>query len=128
MVSNRPPADELADIRSRIKALRERERALRDHVLKVPEDCAGLRHEAVVRTQRRRVFPGDRLPAHILDNPEYWAERETEVVTLRDRTCRGRIGQDGPHGSVRTMSADGFGEKRNPLAWGPDDFDVLEDW
>lgn len=128
MVSNLPAADELADIRSRIKALRERERELRDHVLKVPEDCAGLRHEAVVRTQRRRVFLRDRLPAHILDSPEYWAERETRVVTLRDRTCHDRIGQDGPQGTGRTTSADGVGERRSPLAWGPDDFDVLEDW
>ena len=85
MFHTRNIADELAGIRSEINALKVREQMLRDVVLSDPDSHAGQNHEVVVKKQKRRVLLRDRLPAHILENPAYWEEREVPHVTLRER-------------------------------------------
>lgn len=85
MFHPREIADELAGIRSEINALKIREQMLREVVLSDPDSHAGQRHEVVVKKQKRRVLLRDRLPAHILNNPAYWEEREIRHVTVRER-------------------------------------------
>ncbi len=78
-------ADELAGIRSEIYALKRRERILSEVVLSNPDSHAGQHHEVVIKKQKKRVLMRDRLPAHILKNPDYWDEREEPLVVLRER-------------------------------------------
>lgn len=85
MFHTRNIADELAGIRSEINALKIREQMLRDVVLSDPDSHAGQHHEVVVKKQKRRVLLRDRLPAHILNNPAYWEEREVPQVTVQER-------------------------------------------
>ena len=85
MFHPREIADELAGIRSEINALKLREKMLREVVLSDPDSHAGQHHEVVVKKQKERVLLRDRLPAHILENPAYWEEREVPQVTLRER-------------------------------------------
>lgn len=85
MFHSRNIADELAGIRSEIDALKIREKILREVVLSDPDSHGGQHHEVVVEKQKRRVLLRDRLPAHILENPAYWEEREVPQVTLRER-------------------------------------------
>ncbi|MEL7462042.1 MAG: hypothetical protein AAFX45_09955 [Pseudomonadota bacterium] len=76
------PVEEFARIKNEIKALKAREQELRQGFL----DGARLRsnaHEVVVKTQKRKVFLRDRLPGSILDDPSFWEERETQVVSVR---------------------------------------------
>lgn len=85
MFHHRDIADELAGIRSEINALKVREQMLREVILSDPDSHAGQRHEVVVKKQKRRVLLRDRLPAHILNNPAYWEEREVPQVSVRQR-------------------------------------------
>ena len=85
MFHTRNIADELAGIRSEIDALKTREKMLREVVLSDPDSHGGQQHEVVIKRQKRRVLLRDRLPAHILENPAYWEEREVPHVTLRER-------------------------------------------
>ena len=78
-------ADELAGIRSEINELKAREKMLSEVLLSDPDSHAGQRHEVVVKKQKRRVLLRDRLPAHILNNPNYWDEADVSEVTLRER-------------------------------------------
>lgn len=78
MLTDRHPADELADLRTQIRSLKAREMELRRALLHGPCGLQGIKHEAVFRKQRRRVFLKSRLPAYILSESSLW---ETRVVT-----------------------------------------------
>ena len=104
-------ADELADIRARIRSLKTREDKLRQQMLDTPALRRGIGFEAVVKPQTRRIFLRDRLPAHILQNPDLWESRIAHVVTLQKR------------GPVQTRPA----RPGDPgLAEPEPDFDVIE--
>lgn len=106
------PADELADVQDKIRALRAREVALRRCFT---EDCdsglyEGYEFDVEVRLQKRCVLNQNLLPAEILNDPKYFDIRYAPTVRVRPRA-----------------------EPRLPLDFGPtgqnafvDNFDVIE--
>ena len=74
-------ADELANVRAQIGALKVKEAALRAEVLEkrgqVPE---GRWARVEIVTQRAWVIDRDALPEAIQADPRYWQERVTTVV------------------------------------------------
>jgi len=78
MLSNRHPADELAELRMQIRRLKARENDLRKALLHGTCGLLGDDHRVVMHKQRRRVFLKDRLPQHVLSDPDLW---ETRYVT-----------------------------------------------
>ncbi|MEZ5716816.1 MAG: hypothetical protein R3D85_17695 [Paracoccaceae bacterium] len=82
---NLHPADELGEIRARIRALQAREADLRQALLDDPGLVRGERFQADIRRQTRRVFLRDRLPPDILNRADLWEQRDSPVVSLRPR-------------------------------------------
>jgi hypothetical protein len=80
------PVDEFARLKAEIRRLQDRTEVLRQAFLKPGARLRSNRFEVTVRRQRRRVFDKDRLPETILNDPRYWIERESEVVTCRSLT------------------------------------------
>lgn len=74
---NMHPADELAMIRTDIRRLREREDYLRKGFLTMRLPTHGVDAVATVKIVKNKRFCRDRLPNHLLDDPEMW---ETQVV------------------------------------------------
>lgn len=93
MKSNRHPADELADVRGRIWALKAREAELRGVLLCNVDRHIGDENRVIVRRNRRRVFQKDRLPRDILSNPAFWDETEATHVVIEPRGNTGRTPQ-----------------------------------
>jgi hypothetical protein len=62
---NRHPADELADVRSEIRRLQEREEALRAHLLEHPEDRVGDDYTVSISSQSRKRVDLKRLADEI---------------------------------------------------------------
>lgn len=55
-ISNRKPADELADVRERMKALREREAILREQMISGDVDLTGDSYEVIIsKTKTEKV-------------------------------------------------------------------------
>lgn len=77
------PVDEFARIRAEIRKLKSREQELRQTFLQGGR-LRSNSHEVVVKTQKRRVFLRDKLPAAVLQDPAFWEERETSVVSVRE--------------------------------------------
>ena len=113
MLRNQLPADELAHIRDEIRALRAREVQLRKCFT---EECdngfyEGCDFDVEVRMQKQCVLNKNRLPAEILDDPQYFDIRYTPVVRVKPRI-----------------------EPRLPLDYGQigaaqnENFDVIETW
>lgn len=87
MLRNQLPADELAHVRDEIRALRAREVELRKCFT---DDCdnglyEGFEFDVVVRIQQRRVLNKDRLPAAILNDPQYFDTKFSPVVRVMPR-------------------------------------------
>lgn len=87
MIRIHHPAEELFELRARIRALKAREAELRAFFLNAarPADRRGLAHEVTVVRQRRRVFVRERLPREVLNDPVYWELRHSSVVKLITR-------------------------------------------
>lgn len=102
------PVDEFARIRSEIKALEERAKALRAQFLEPGSRLRSNSHEVVIRHQTRRVFQRDLLPPEILNDPKYWVESSSAVVT------------------VRPMRDDSSPKRKGKRGRAGDDFDVFE--
>jgi hypothetical protein len=62
---NRHPADELADVRSEIRRLQEREENLRAHLLEHPEDRVGDDYTVSISSQSRKRVDLKRLADEI---------------------------------------------------------------
>lgn len=86
MLPNMHPADELSLVRSEMRKLRAREAVLRRGFLngKLPRDGTIARVDLSV--QRRRLLQRDSLPPEIANNPKYWQMRESQVVTVQERS------------------------------------------
>ncbi len=114
MMQNQLPADELAHVRDEIRMLRTREVALRKCFT---EDCddglyEGCEFDVVVRMQKRCVLNQNRLPAEILNDPQYFDVRYAPTVRVKPRS-QPRLPMD--------LSQSGVD--------GPaDNFDVIETW
>ena len=77
-------ADELAEIRAEILRLRRRETELRQALVTLPaSQRTGRWTEAEVTYCRRRVFNPYLLPAEVRQDPRYWEDRGSHLVTLR---------------------------------------------
>jgi len=114
MLRNQLPADELAQVRDGIRALRAREIELRKCFT---DDCdnglyEGFEFDVVVRIQQRRVLNKDRLPDVILNDPQYFDTKYSPIVRV--------VPRDEPRLPL------GFSDK-NVVASG-DSFEVVEAW
>jgi hypothetical protein len=78
------PVDEFARLKAEIKRLQDRAEVLRDGFLRPGVCLRSNQFEVVVKRAKRRVFQKDRLPEAVLSDPQYWEEREIEVVTCRE--------------------------------------------
>lgn len=74
---NMHPADELAMIRADLRRLKEREAFLRKGFLEMRLPPRGDEAVATVKVLKHRRLRQDRLPAHVLENADYW---ETQIV------------------------------------------------
>lgn len=87
MFENQMPADELAQVREKIHALRMREIKLRKCFTDACEDgfYEGNNFDVVVQLQKRCVLNQNRLPAEIRNDPQYFDVRYAPVVRLVPR-------------------------------------------
>ena len=77
-------ADELADTRAEIARLRRREADLRVALIAAPADQrSGRWNAAEVALRKRLVFNVYLLPPKIRQDPRYWEDRATHVVTVK---------------------------------------------
>lgn len=111
---NQLPADELANLRGEIRNLRAREVALRRCFT---EDCdnglyEGFEFDVVVRMQKRCVLNQNRLPAEILNDPQYFDIRYSPTVRVKPRS-EPRLPMDFSQSGVSGAA---------------DNFDVIETW
>ena len=126
MLVNRPTADELADVRAEIRTLKAREQELRDMVLHDPGKCRGVTHEVVIKRQKRRVFLRDKLPPHIIQNPEFWEDREAKYVTLRKREAMMADVRPAMGRAIRPGDPVGLHEEQALFSWVVRDDAVIE--
>jgi hypothetical protein len=78
------PVDEYARLKEEIRRLQDRADVLRSGFLQPGARLRSNRFEVTIRRQKRRVFCKDRLPQAVLEDPRYWEERESDVVTCRE--------------------------------------------
>ena len=114
MLQNQLPADELAQVRDGIRALRAREVELRKCFT---DECdnglyEGFEFNVVVRLQQRQVLNKDRLPAAILNDPQYFDTKLSPVVKV--------VPRKEPRLPLGFAEAD--------MAYSNDNFDVIETW
>jgi len=78
------PAEELYELRARIRALKSREAALRAFFLETAEarDLHGPGFQVSVRPQRSGPLP-EALPLSLAANPRFWRDRARRVVRVR---------------------------------------------
>jgi hypothetical protein len=86
-MQNRHPADELADTRSEIRRLEDREGELRAYLLEHPDDRKGTGYEASIGTQRRKRIDfralADEIGGSLLGR--FTSYVSVAVVKLRER-------------------------------------------
>ena len=91
-MQNRHPADELADVRSEIRHLEDREEQLRSYLLEHPHDRKGVDYEALIGTQQRKRVDlkalADEIGASLL-------QRFTRYATITMVKLREREGVEG---------------------------------
>ncbi len=77
------PVEEYSALKEEIRRLEDRLAVLREGFLQPGARLRSNRHEVVVRQQGRKVFLRDRLPAATLNDPQYWEDRLSVIVTVR---------------------------------------------
>jgi hypothetical protein len=90
--SNHPAADQLALCRAAIRALREQEQELREHLLSNPADRIGLDWEVTIRPRLYRHINVDMAVMRVGKEAlgEALVEREGEEVRLIERESEDR--------------------------------------
>lgn len=83
------PVDEFARLKAEIRGLEARAAALRGRFLDPSQPRRSNRYEVLVRSQTRRTFKKDLLPPEILNDPCYWEESRSEMVTVREIAADG---------------------------------------
>ncbi len=67
------PADELAEVRAKIRKLKAREAALKAHLARLPQEArTGDRFRATFQRRHIRRLIADSLPENIRDNPDHY--------------------------------------------------------
>ena len=77
------PVDEFARLRDEIAEREARLKVLREGFLNPGARLRSNRFEVVVKSQSRRLFDRDKLPAAILEDARYWKVSVSQVVTVR---------------------------------------------
>lgn len=77
------PVDEFAKLRAEIQVLEGRATVLRDGFLRPGARLRSNGFEVVVKHQWRRLFQKDRLPPAVLNDPSYWLEDVSPIVTVK---------------------------------------------
>lgn len=77
------PVEEYARLQAEARRLEQRMAVLRAGFLVPGARRQSTRHEVVVRVQRQAVFVKERLPRPILDDPAYWQEQRSQIVSLQ---------------------------------------------
>lgn len=92
------PADELHELRCRIRALRAREAVLRARMIADPGGpaCAGAAWEGVVVSRESRCLDTGHLPAELLADPSAFRTRMFRAVLLRPAGAGEPAGPPGP--------------------------------
>jgi hypothetical protein len=86
------PADELAMIRTDLCRLREREDFLNKGFLSMRLPTRGDEAVASVKILKERRFRENKLPQHLLDDPELWETKVTRHVLVDQlKTISGQI-------------------------------------
>ena len=85
------PVDTYAKLKLDIRALEDQAATLRASFLRPGARLRSNQFEVMIRNQSRRVFQKDLLPAEVLNDPRYWLETSSEVVTVRPLECRAKI-------------------------------------
>ena len=78
------PADEFAQIKAEMAALKARADELRQSFIEDAGRRRSNRYEVVVKHQSRRTFLREKLPPHILADQALWEEASSDVVTVRE--------------------------------------------
>jgi hypothetical protein len=86
-MQNRHPADELADARTEIRRLKEREQELRSYLLEHPQDRNGVEFVATIGEQRRSHVDLQALAAEIGHSllQRFTSFSSVTMVRLRER-------------------------------------------
>jgi len=117
MVNMQHPADELAELRVQMRALKARELELRKRLLHGHCGLQGKAHQVVLRQHKRRVFIKERLPDYVLAEPSLWETRTlTHVVTEERQRPALRAVRPGDPLLLQDSVQD----------WGADQFEVIE--
>jgi hypothetical protein len=96
-LSNRHPADLLADVRAEIKQLEIQEAELRDQLLADDADRSGVQWEAVIRTYSQERLDTKAVIKHFgAAISPCLKQVEFEAVTLRRRKSRSDTQKFGP--------------------------------
>lgn len=77
------PVDEFACLREEIAQREARLKVLREGFLHPGARLRSNRYEVVVKSQSRRLFDRDKLPAAILEDARFWKVSVSQVVTVR---------------------------------------------
>ena len=88
------PVDLYAKLKSEIRALEDQAAALREALLRPGARLRSNQHEVTIRQQTRRVFQKDLLPSEVLNNPRYWAETSSAVVTVSPLAAQSKVLKD----------------------------------
>lgn len=77
------PVDAYAKLKSDIRDLEEQAAVLRESFLRPGARLRSNQHEVVIRQQSRRMFQKDLLPVEVLNDPRYWLQTTSAIVTVR---------------------------------------------
>lgn len=77
------PADEFAQIRTRIAELEKRSKELREQFVNGHLPLMSGQNEIVVARRSRRCFQTKALPSHIREAPEFWKTNVSVYVTVK---------------------------------------------
>ena len=85
------PVDAYAKLKSDIRDLEAQAAVLRESFLRPGAHLRSNRHEVVIRQQSRRTFQKDLLPVEVLNDPRYWLQTTSAIVTVRPMGVYGNV-------------------------------------
>ena len=77
------PVDHYARLKESIRGLEAEATALRETFLQPGARLRSNQFQVSVRYQTRRVFQKERLPTQILNDPKYWSEATSPIVSVQ---------------------------------------------
>ena len=77
------PVDHFAKLKETIRGLEVEVTALRESFLRPGARLRSNQFQVMVRYQTRRVFQKERLPPQILNDPKYWSEATSPIVSVQ---------------------------------------------